>query len=525
MHIGAWAAHTPDAVAVVFDRPDGAVELTYDDLDRSSNRVAHFLRDELGLRPGDPVAVMTGNIPEFASVWWAAMRSGLYLTPINWHLAPGEVSYVLGDCGAKAVFYEERLTDVIERAVADRDLGGTGTPPVGIVIGGDAGRAGDLQWADALARHDDRALRVETMGASMFYSSGTTGRPKGIRVALTGLDPASNPSLGESILRTWGHDESTRYLSPGPLYHSSPSIWSFGMNTIGGMAVVMDRFDAERALALIERYRITASQWVPTMFTRLLRVPTDVAARYDLSSHEVAYHASAPCPVEVKRRMIEWWGPILVEFYAGTEGGSTCIRSEEWLERPGSVGRHWTGGTIHIVDPATGEDLPPHRDGLVYFDVMTNHRFEYHNAPGKTAEIHREGQVTLGDIGHLDDDGYLFLTDRLSHMIISGGVNIYPQGIEEVLSSDDRVEDAAVIGVPNDDLGEEVKAVVQLRAGVGATPPLAAELIALCRERLGSISIPRSVDFVDELPRDANGKLYKRRLRDQYWAGRASRLV
>lgn len=519
MYVGTWAERTPDKVALVFDRgaaPSSPVEITYGELDQQSNRLAHYLRHELGLQPGSAVAAVMGNVPEFAALWWAAMRSGLYLTPVNWHLAADEVNYVIDDCGAAAVFYEARLTDIVERA-----LRGRGT--VAVAIGG--GRSGDRLWADVMAAHEPLALDDETMGASMFYSSGTTGRPKGIQVPLTGLDPATNVGLGETILRIWGHGSETTYLSPGPLYHSSPSIWSFAMTAIGATAVVMDRFAAERALALIERHQVTASQWVPTMFSRLLRLPEATKARYDLTTHEVAYHASAPCPVDVKRQMIEWWGPILVEFYAGTEGGSTCIRSDEWLARPGSVGRHWTGGTIHVLDPATGEAREPGSEGLVYFDAMSNHRFEYHNGPGQTNDAYHEGLVTLGDVGYVDEDGYLFLTDRMSHMIISGGVNIYPNAIEDVIASDPRVDDVAVIGVPNDDLGEEVKAVVQPSPGVAGDAALAAELVAACRDRLGSISCPRSVDFVDQLPRDANGKLYKRRVREQYWAGRTSRLV
>lgn len=519
MYVGTWAERTPDKVALVFDRgaaPSSPVEITYAELDQQSNRLAHYLRHELGLQPGSAVAAVMGNVPEFAALWWAAMRSGHYLTPVNWHLAADEVNYAIDDCGAAAVFYEARLTDIVERA-----LRGRGT--VAVAIGG--GRSGDRLWADVMAAHEPLALDDETMGASMFYSSGTTGRPKGIQVPLTGLDPATNVGLGETILRIWGHGSETTYLSPGPLYHSSPSIWSFAMTAVGATAVVMDRFDAERALALVERHRVTASQWVPTMFSRLLRLPDATKTRYDLTTHRVAYHASAPCPVDVKRRMIEWWGPILVEFYGGTEGGSTCIRSEEWLARAGSVGRHWTGGTIHVFDPSTGEAQPPDSEGLVYFEAMSNHKFEYHNAPGQTNDAYREGLVTLGDVGYVDDEGYLFLTDRMSHTIISGGVNIYPKAIEEVIASDSRVDDVAVIGVPNDDLGEEVKAVMQPSAGVVGDDVLAAELIATCRERLGSISCPRSVDFVDQLPRDANGKLYKLRVREPYWAGRTSRLV
>jgi long-chain acyl-CoA synthetase len=516
MYVGTWAERTPDKAAVIFD--DGHHVLTYADLDAASNQVAHYLRHQLGLAPGDGVAVLLENRPEFAWVWWAAMRSGLYITPINWHLTPSEIDYVLHDSGARVVFYSSELVEVVDRAVTDAD----GLQAVAV---GSAGRAGDPVLADAIRDRPTAALAGETAGTSMFYSSGTTGRPKGIRTPLTGRHPAEDVGLGLSVLRTYGLTSDDRYLSTAPLYHSSPSIWSFGMTALGGTAVIMSSFEPEAALRLIDHQRITVSQWVPTMFGRLLKLGDDVRSRYDLSTHRTAFHAAAPCPIEVKRRMIEWWGPILEEFYAGTEGGSTHITSKEWLERPGSVGRHWTGGPISILDPVSHEVLGPREEGLIYFEAMSNHRFTYHNDPDKTAATYHGGLVTLGDIGYLDEDGYLFLTDRQGNMIIVGGVNIYPREIEDVLVEDPRVDDVAVIGVPDDDMGEAVKAVVQLAEGVEPSTALADELIAQCQGRLAKIKCPRSIDFVDELPRDANGKLYKRRLRDGYWKGRASRLV
>jgi fatty-acyl-CoA synthase len=516
MYLGTWAERHPNKAAVMFEEDN--VVLTYAELEQSSNQVAHLLRDDLGLEPGDGIAVMLENQPEFAPIWWAAMRSGLYITPINWHLAPGEIEYVLADSGARALFYGDSFAEVADRARR------TGAGGRGIVIGG-ASRGHDLSFAEATGAQPSTRLDRELAGASMFYSSGTTGQPKGIRSPLPGKPPADYETIGATVTRTYGIDEHDRYLSPGPLYHSSPAIWSFGMHTVGATAVIMRRFDPESALRAIEQQRITVSQWVPTMFNRMLSLPDDVRQRYDLSSHRVAYHAAAPCSIKVKRQMIDWWGPIVEEFYAGTEAGSTHITSKEWLEHPGSVGRHWTGKPIYILDPITKAELPVRQEGLIYFEAMSNHRFEYRNAPEKTENTYLGDLVTLGDIGFLDDDGYLYLTDRQSHMIICGGVNIYPREVEEVLAGDPRVEDVAVIGVPNADMGEEVKGVVTLQPGVERTEQLEGELIALCRERLASIKCPRSIDIVESLPRDDNGKLYKRRLRDDYWKGRASRLV
>lgn len=516
MYIGTWAERTPEKSALIFD--DGDVVVTYAELDATSNQVAHFLRDDLGLEPGDGIVVMIENRAEFGALWWAAMRSGYYFTPVNWHLTASEVAYILQDSGAKVLFYSSALAEVVSRALAE-----SGASVVTVAL--DEANPGDRVWAEVIEGRSTARINDETSGAPMFYSSGTTGRPKGIRGQLAGSSPATTVSLGLSVLQTYGLTSDERYLSPGPLYHSSPSIWSFGMTALGATAVIMRKFDPESALRLIESQRISVSQWVPTMFNRLLQLPESVRSGYDLSSHRRAYHAAAPCPISVKRRMIEWWGPILEEFYAGTEGGSTHISSAEWLEHPGSVGKHWTGKPIFILDAATHRELPQGAEGLIFFEAMANHRFVYHNAPEKTRETYVGDLVTLGDIGYLDQDGYLYLTDRQSHMIIAGGVNIYPREVEDVLIGDPRVQDVAVIGVPNADMGEEVKAVVQLVPEVEPTEALASELIAFCRHQLASVKCPRSIDFVSDLPRDANGKLYKRRLRDSYWAGHGSRLV
>jgi fatty-acyl-CoA synthase len=377
-----------------------------------------------------------------------------------------------------------------------------------------------------LAAQPAARLPVEPRGDFMFYSSGTTGRPKGIvRAPPTRLVEDEDPgrALYEGL---FGFSAETVYLSPAPLYHSAPVAWSTNVHVYGGTAVVMEHFDAEQALSLIERYRVTHSQWVPTMFTRLLKLPDDVRGRYDLSSHRLAIHAAAPCPVEVKQRMIEWWGPILGEYYAGSElNGFTWVDSATWLEHPGTVGKPLLG-TLHICDDE-GHELPPGEVGIVYFE-LPEMPFRYHNDEAKTrGSQHPEhgGWSRLGDVGYVDEMGFLFLTDRKDFMIISGGVNIYPQEIEDVLVVHPKVADVAVFGVPNEEFGEEVKAVVQPAEGVAPSDELAAELNAFCRDHLAHYKCPRSFDFTDELPRLPTGKLYKRLLRDAYWGKKDSRIV
>jgi acyl-CoA synthetase (AMP-forming)/AMP-acid ligase II len=358
----------------------------------------------------------------------------------------------------------------------------------------------------------------------MLYSSGTTGRPKGVKRAIDTTEPFDTPSRYSVLTRKlYGYDPATVYLSPAPLYHAAPLGFTTSVLSWGGTVVVMERFDAEQALALIERHRITHSQWVPTMFTRLLRLPDGAKRHYDLASHRCAVHAAAPCPIEIKRQMIDWWGPILYEYYAGSEGnGFAVIDSKEWLAHPGSVGRAILG-ELRILDD-DGRQVPPGEAGGIYF--ANGPRFEYHNDAAKTRGAYSpQGWSTLGDVGYVDGDGYLYLTDRKAYMIISGGVNIYPQEAENVLTGHPQVIDVAVFGVPNEEFGEEVKAVVQPADMALATPEFAAELIAYCRARLADVKCPRSIDFDPELPRHPTGKLYKRLLRDRYWANRASRII
>jgi long-chain acyl-CoA synthetase len=507
------AQQTPDAPAIVL--AGSGERTTYAELEDRSARLARALR-ERGLGPGDHLAVLMENNRAFLEVTWAAQRSGLYFTAINSHLRAAEVQYVLDDCGATALVSSAAMSE----AVAGLDLGRIA---VRIAAAGDL--PGFDRYEDVLASTAGGPLEDEQEGREMLYSSGTTGRPKGVRKELPGTpfgDPSSAPVQVAQGIGMFGGGPGAVYLSPAPLYHASPIVYSMSMQRLGATVVVMERFDAEACLAAIERHRVTHAQFVPTMFVRMLQLPDEVRQRYDVSSLQVVVHAAAPCPVPIKRRMLEWWGPIIHEFYAGTEDiGSTFISPQEWLEHPGSVGRPMD--ECHILDEG-GNELPPGTPGLVYF--AGGRPFEYHNDPGKTASIHNDkGWRTLGDIGYLDEDGYLYLTDRKAHMIISGGVNIYPQEAENVLVGHPAVGDVAVIGVPDAEMGEAVKAVVQPLDPGAAGPELAEELLAFCRSELATYKCPRTVDFVDELPRDDNGKLLKRLLRERYWEGHDSLVI
>jgi len=500
------AERTPGATAVIMG--SSGTEISYAELDDRSTRLVRALRSR-GIGPGDRIAILLANSREFLEVAWAAQRSGLYYTAINSHLRAGEVQYVLDDCGAAAVFAAESMAEV----VAGLDLSRI---PVRISAAGEL--PGFERYDQVLADAPAGPLADEREGREMLYSSGTTGRPKGVRKSLPGLpfgDPSADPvRLAHAIGLMAGAQAGSVFLSPAPLYHSAPLVYCMSMHRLGATAVVLERFDPRQCLQLIERHRVTHAQFVPTMFVRMLQLPAAERASYDLSSLRRVMHSAAPCPVTVKRQMIDWWGPIIDEYYAGTEDiGSTLITAAEWLAHPGSVGRPLD--ECHIVGP-DGAELAPGQAGLVYF--AGTRTFEYHNDPQQTASVTNErGWRTLGDIGYLDEDGYLYLTDRQAHMIISGGVNIYPQEAESVLAGHPAVADVAVIGVPDREMGEAVKAVVQAAPTAVAGPQLAAELLAHCRAELATYKCPRSVDFVDELPRDPNGKLYKRLLRERYW--------
>ena len=486
--------------------------ISFAELDRRSNRAAHLFRSH-GLQAGDTIALFCENTPQFYDVAWGAQRSGLFFVCISTKLTAPEVGYILSDSGAKLIVASATL--VANTAAIAPDL-------LRFVVGGTV--AGWSDWDTAVAAMPTDPVEDERAGIDMLYSSGTTGTPKGIRVALPADPDITATTVLEMLARgLYGLGPDSIYLSPAPLYHAAPLRWSMTVQRLGGTVVMMEHFAPEAALAAIERYRVTASQWVPTHFVRLLKLDPATRTRHDLSSLKVAIHAAAPCPVPVKEAMIEWWGPVLFEYYAGSEGnGLTTIASAEWLAHRGSVGKA-AYGVLHVCGE-DGAEVPPETEGLIYFEG--GGAFEYHNDPAKTAEARNAaGWSTLGDIGRIDADGYLYLTDRKSFMIISGGVNIYPQEIENRLITHPRVADVAVIGAPDAEMGERVVAVVQPVDMAEAGPELAAELTGWCRAELSGVKTPRQIDFSAELPRHATGKLYKRLLRDHYWGETGSRIV
>ncbi len=509
------AVAAPDKPAVIMARTGETV--TYAQLDARSNQGAQLFRS-LGLKRGDAIALMLENSAQFHAICFAAQRSGLFYTAMSTRLSPSEAAYIVQDCGAKIFIASSSLAPL-----ADATRAANPQLQHAFAVGGVI--PGFTSWEVQTDTQPATPIVDQSAGRDMLYSSGTTGRPKGIKAAL--LDDAFDAptQLLMSTAALYGFNPETRYLSPAPLYHAAPLRFTMTLIRLGGTVVIMEKFDETAALAHIEAYKITHSQWVPSMFVRMLKLPVSTRARYDLSSLKVAIHAAAPCPISAKEQMIAWWGPVLFEYYAGTEGnGFVACNSAEWLAHKGTVGRAITG-ELRIV----GEDgtlLPPGSDnpGTIYFANAPS--FEYHNDPEKTAASRSpEGWSTLGDVGYLDVDGFLYLTDRKAHMIISGGVNIYPQEVEDLLITHPRIADAAVIGVPSEDFGEEVKAVVQPLDWADATPAFAAELIAFCRANISHVKAPRSIDFERELPRHPTGKLYKRLIRDRYWQGRASKLV
>ncbi|MEX2659054.1 MAG: AMP-binding protein [Acidimicrobiales bacterium] len=510
MYPGAHAQAIPDKVAYVMAGSGEAV--TYRELDERSNRLAHLFR-AAGLRRGDGIALLLENHPRFFEICWAAQRSGLYYTAISTRLTAAEAAYIVNDCGAQVFITSAYKRDVAE-GVADT------SPEVSMRLMVDGTIPGFDAYEDAVAVHPATPIEDESEGADMLYSSGTTGRPKGVKLPLPEA-PIGTPSpvqlLGQLL---YGFTEDAVYLSPAPMYHAAPLRFCMAVMRLGATVVAMERFDPVDYLRLIEEHRVTHTQVVPTMFVRMLKLPEEERTRYDLSSLQTCIHAAAPCPIPVKEQMIGWWGPKIHEYYAGTEGNGFCaINSEEWLEHKGSVGKPLVG-ELHIVDDE-GIELPPGQAGTIYFG--RGGEFEYHNDPERTASSRNDrGWSTLGDVGYVDEEGYLYLTDRKAYMIISGGVNIYPQEAENVLTVHPKVMDVAVIGVPNEDFGEEVKAIVQPIDQADAGPQLERELLAFCKEHLADYKCPRSVDFEEELPRHPTGKLYKRLLRDRYWEGHGS---
>ena len=517
MYPGAHAATHPEKPAIVM--AESGESISYAELDEEANRLSRMFHDA-GLGAGDHVAFCLENHPRFLSVCWGAHYAGLIYTAMSSRLTTDEMAYIIDNSGARAFItstYKAEQAAELTNLMLQVDLR--------LMIGGVID--GYESFEEAMAAASSEPLADRVAGSDMLYSSGTTGRPKGVvpeRVEQP-LEEAGSAVATMGVV-LFGMTPDTIYLSPAPLYHAAPLRFCLGVQCVGGTVVVMERFDPVDYLGAVERFGVTHSQVVPTMFVRMLKLPNSQRDGFDVSSLDCVVHAAAPCPMLVKEQMIEWWGPILHEYYAGTEGNGFCyLNSEQWLDHRGSVGAP-INCEVHIVDDETGNEVPVGSEGTVYFGG--GGVFEYHGDPEKTAgSRHPKGWSTLGDVGKVDDDGFLYLTDRKAYMIISGGVNIYPQEAENVLTMHEAVVDVAVIGVPNDDFGEEVRAVVtpvSMPEDPQHARALERELVEFCRAQLADVKCPRSVDFREDLPRHPTGKLYKRLLRDEYWKGHEGRI-
>ena len=514
MHIGVHAQSTPDKTALVVT--GSGYTQTFKQLNDSANRLSQLLRS-VGLQPGDHIALCLENHDRYLEILWGCHFAGLVYTAASSRLTSQELSYIINDCGAKAFITSKYKADQAAEILPS-------TPNVGLRLMLDGVIDGYESYESAVEAQPAEALTERIAGFDMLYSSGTTGQPKGITKPFLGQPLDDTPMAVAPMLgMLFGFTDASVYLSPAPMYHAAPLRFTMAAQSVGSTAVVMEHFDPEQFLEAVATHNVTHSQVVPTMFVRLLKLDPAIRGRYDVSSLQAVIHAAAPCPIPVKKQMIEWFGPIIHEYYAGTEGnGFVYCNSDMWLAHEGTVGMP-IGCTLHIVGD-DGEEMPKYESGTIYFEGGAE--FQYHNDPEKTkGSRHPKGWSTLGDVGYLDNDGFLFLTDRKAYMIISGGVNIYPQEAENALVTHPKVIDVAVFGVPNDDFGEEVKAVVQpakMPANENEANELERELIAYCRSQLADIKCPRSVDFRPELPRHPTGKLYKRILKDEYWrdAGR-----
>ena len=511
MHPGINGPKLKDKPAIIMAGSGDVI--THQELNELSNQGAQLFRS-LGLKPGDSMAFMMENHKLFFPIAFAAWRSGLKYTAISWRLQANEVEYIVKDCGAKVFITSKFLED------SAKDLTSSLEGVHKFMLDGEAGDFKSFE--DAIKAMPVEPIEDECQGAAMLYSSGTTGKPKGVSREIN-LSPLPYDSADDDLGLTrvvqglYSADEESIYLSPAPLYHSAPMGFNTGFLALGATSIILEKFDPEAALEAIEKYKVTHSQWVPTMFIRFLKSDPEIMDKYDLSTHKIAIHAAAPCPVEVKEKMIDWWGPIIHEYYAGTEfNGFVACNSEQWLAHKGTVGQSLLG-PVHILDDDQNE-VPAGEEGTIYFEGPTSTGFSYHNDEEKTkGATSKQGYTTLGDVGYLDEEGYLYLTDRKAFMIISGGVNIYPKETEDTLIMHPKVADVAVFGVPNEEMGEEVKAVVQPKDMSLAGADLEQELMAYCRENISHVKCPKSIDFREELPRHPTGKLYKRLLKDEYW--------
>lgn len=508
-HPAHHAEVTPDKPAYIM--ADSGTVVTYGELSEQSRRGAHVFR-ELGVEAGDHIAIFMENHPAFFKVLWAAQRAGIIFTAISSHLKAPEVSYIINNCDAKVLVTTSKLADTSLAAIAD-------VPSDVQLYNVDEATPGFHSWDDALKAAPDGPVPGECAGVHMLYSSGTTGSPKGVYPTWQPDRPIDHIESGMAALRdAFQINSDTMYLSPAPLYHAAPLIFNQLVLFQGGTSIIMEQFDAELALSLIEAFKVTTAQFVPIMFVRMLKLDDATRSKYDISSLKIAIHAAAPCPIEVKRQMIDWWGAVVFEYYSSTENaGATLLNSQQWLDHPGSVGVP-LGCQIHIMNEE-GSELPIGEVGEVFFENPANN-FEYYKEPDKTAATRNDrGWISVGDIGHVDEAGFLYLSDRKNFMIISGGVNIYPQEVENTLINHPDVDDVAVFGVPCEEFGQQVQAVVQPRQGLTVTDQFEAELIAWCRERMSNIKVPKSISFDPALPRFDNGKLYKQEIAATYQGG------
>jgi len=519
--LGFWRLATadPDRIALITED----AELTAGELVAGANRVSHGLR-ALGLDRGDTVACVLPNGVTMMEVYLGALQIGLYLTPINHHLVGPEIAYIVNDSDAKVFITDAQFADEIGKAMTEVDLPADRCFAVGDLAG--------FRTFDDLKAGQPTTLPADRIaGSPMHYTSGTTGKPKGVKRGLIEIDPDDLGELYAGFQGMFGVQplDNNVHITGSPLYHTAVLLWTANSMHMGHTVVLMEKWTPEAMLQLIDKHKVTTSHMVPTQFHRLLALPEEVRNKYDMSSLRCMVHAAAPCPPDVKRKMIDWWGDAIMEYYAATEGGGTIITAQEWLKKPGSVGVAWPGSEIRIYDDSAVDDggeavlLPPNTEGTVYMSLALAN-FEYKGDEKKTKANRRDGFFTVGDWGLLDEDGYLFLKDRKSDMIISGGVNIYPAEIEGELLTFPKIGDVAVFGIPHADWGEEIKAVVQPEVGVEADDALREEIFAFCQDRLAKFKRPKTIDFMAELPRDPSGKLYKRKLRDPYWEGRGAKI-
>lgn len=514
--LGFWnlAQSDPDAPALI---DPNEVIYSRGQLLAEANQMVHGLRT-LGVETGDTIALMMPNCKDFLVTYLACASAGFYFVPINWHLAGPEVAYILEDSEAKAFFSHAAIGDAPKLAVKEANFPIEAAFAIGKL-------EGFSSLSEFLAAQPNTMPDNMTAGSTMNYTSGTTGRPKGVKRALAGIDPNMMGELNAMFMMMFGIQahENNVHFTGSPLYHTAVLIWATNSLHLGHSVVMMEKWDAEGMLYLIDKYKVTTSHMVPTQFVRSLKLPQSVRDKYDCSSTRHMIHAAAPCPIEIKRSMIEWWGPSIYEYYAATEGGGTLVTPEEWMQYPGTVGRAWPSAEVKIFNDE-GEELKAGEVGTIYMLLSENMRFEYKGDKAKTQKERLGDYFTVGDVGYLNEEGYLFLSDRKIDMIISGGANIYPAEIESELILHDKVTDCTVFGIPNADWGEEIKAVVQPADGIVGDQALTDEIIEYLAGRIAKMKLPRSIDYLDELPRDPNGKLYKRRLRDPYWEGKTRKV-